>query len=1664
MKKNDKDLAGAMLSLFVLLIAPSAVISVQECTRISVVCPEVGVPGQSTAVLVSLGRNEPTNVTLRLVSSDSTELLAQSTALIQGEGSVGVPIPGQAQNKLNLEIHMECDLEKSSCKPHALCPLSLIGPVRDVIVRPRSKYYKPGETIEFWVLALDHELRLANDIIGNVHVRDPTGTRIAIWEQIPLNDGVKSFEAVISPEARLGLWRLEAEVEEAVFKTEINVSLTRGSKDPVAPELPIAEEHFVELRFSRDMRRRYKPGLPFVGKVEAVSSEKAVRVRVKVLDNTTSIYSQDIEMAGGEGSFLVPAILSDSDLITLQTELVSVEGKEIDSHYVLAREPVYKWNSTSTCYLLAEGMEASLKPGDDAKTVILSSCPCDRPLHYIVSTEGHLTYWDEGHVPAVNIPQDANLNPSSLCRFNLSFKVEAVMAPVSHLLVYYVTDEGEPISDVISFDVKLIHRQITLNLEQKKFWFPAEEMDVQVLADLQSLFCLVGGRGGDLNTQKISEGLELDFTEAGVGFYQRSCLGEGNTTNKMTLRSNKTLPHHSVMSDSGLDQLWLWKCFNYTAEIEARGVRVPSPPEPGKWSMFALSVSPVVGLRFSSPIPIQVFRPLEVDFKLPGALRVGESLEVDIKIGNNLNSCVDVNALLTVGEGAHFLGSSQPFVAEKLRLGPHGATSLVVRIVATTSGKKNMTVEVSAYHSETCQTVSSGLASNHSLVGTVVKQRGILINPEGLVKTHIESAYFCANEQMVISTPEKFSYQFIPAPRNREGVIFEVRAGMGVHVAISEIQDVSQRMYQTVIGDLDNTVSWIGRGKHGYSVRLVTASTPQILSHDESRTFWLSWDRGALSFGVGSGIHERAKLKWKLEKKMKVNYIGFATSWGQPADVRIWNFNDEAGFSQVIHLDIPRSVLPGSETGTLLVAGGLHLPYVVSDPRPSLSEFSSLATTVSMIAPLLTEHQHFLNQSDTPEQKQRADKIYSKIQNLLLFKMNDSSFSDHSSMTSQWSSVEVLDLLNRAQTVVRVDSDLISNLKSWIESKQSQDGSFKPHFIDIEPDNQTSVGEPAKTIATTAQTLNALLAVGIEDQKDIDAVTRAREYLENQVGADMMVDGVTLASLCLALVEARSPKAHLALDLLKNASTNEEGEFGWPRQRDNSDWLYEEGVEQKRQPVTSHLKEFKASLYALMTYTHLKDLKSAEPVARYLFYRSNILDTHTELISTAVKAFSEFAKLALDENRWLTVSLATSGMELTDTLELRPDTPPQILNLPSLPTKVFVYATGGGCATVQGRMSYATYYPSRSNSLLDLWAGVTEEILPRRNSIQELEGKLPVLNLKTCFRWKGGEPSGVIRLEIHLFSGFELSSVVPNKLDMDYGSRGDRVWFVVSNVSSSCAVCIEFSAKSEYIVSRMRPAFARVYPAGRADLVSELFFHTRKGSPLLAATSEDDLITWFGSTRAGEFDGMSSDFSNICPCGQDCKDIGTTTRMPMTSVQVSDDDERQSGVDDFTDIIVFSDLHENLSTTEGEFGSIEDITRELGFNSTSETLYFERESIRTTQVTPSSLPISTKKPDRKKGTLEKKPAKKAPVLEKGFLRSKHIDLPPFKAPLRIDQDGISLNTELKTGLPEALKTTTESIDNMNPVKTAQLAKEHASLRTPVSDLLREGSPKESSGG
>lgn len=55
-----------------------------------------------------------------------------------------------------------------------------------------------------------------------------------------------------------------------------------------------------------------------------MSSEKNLRVRVKVFDNSTTIYSQDVEIIQGEGTFVVPAMLSDNEIIVLQVRRATI--------------------------------------------------------------------------------------------------------------------------------------------------------------------------------------------------------------------------------------------------------------------------------------------------------------------------------------------------------------------------------------------------------------------------------------------------------------------------------------------------------------------------------------------------------------------------------------------------------------------------------------------------------------------------------------------------------------------------------------------------------------------------------------------------------------------------------------------------------------------------------------------------------------------------------------------------------------------------------------------------------------------------------------------------------------------------------------------------------------------------------------------------------------------------------------------------------------------------------------------------------------------------------------------------------------------------------------------------------------------------------------------
>lgn len=100
----------------------------------------------------------------------------------------------------------------------------------------------------------------------DVRVDNPKGTRAALWDDVPSGRG-GPFRFALSELAAVGEWTVEVVAEGATFRAAVNVSNGRGADDPPKREQTIAEEHFVELRFGREMRHKYKPGLPFLGKV-----------------------------------------------------------------------------------------------------------------------------------------------------------------------------------------------------------------------------------------------------------------------------------------------------------------------------------------------------------------------------------------------------------------------------------------------------------------------------------------------------------------------------------------------------------------------------------------------------------------------------------------------------------------------------------------------------------------------------------------------------------------------------------------------------------------------------------------------------------------------------------------------------------------------------------------------------------------------------------------------------------------------------------------------------------------------------------------------------------------------------------------------------------------------------------------------------------------------------------------------------------------------------------------------------------------------------------------------------------------------------------------------------------------------------------------------------
>ena len=122
-------------------------------------------------------------------------------------------------------------------------------------------------------------------------------------------------------------------------------------------------------------------------------------------------------------------------------------------------------------------------------------------------------------------------------------------------------------------------------------------------------------------------------------------------------------------------------------------------------------------------------------------------------------------------------------------------------------------------------------------------------------------------------------YRYHLVVANKNSLMFSLKACSDGHVGLSEIPGLSSlNMYEVVIGGWTNTKSVIRRARQGKIE--VEAQTPDILSCDLARYFWVTWEDGVIQMGTGGVLLQGTILTFTDPEPYTVNSVTLATSDG----------------------------------------------------------------------------------------------------------------------------------------------------------------------------------------------------------------------------------------------------------------------------------------------------------------------------------------------------------------------------------------------------------------------------------------------------------------------------------------------------------------------------------------------------------------------------------------------------------------------------------------------------------------------------------------------------------------------------------------------------------------------------------------------------------------
>ncbi|XP_023619079.1 C3 and PZP-like alpha-2-macroglobulin domain-containing protein 8, partial [Myotis lucifugus] len=414
-----------------------------------------------------------------------------------------------------------------------------------------------------------------------------------------------------------------------------------------------------------------------------------------------------------------------------------------------------------------------------------------------------------------------------------------------------------------------------------------------------------------------------------------------HTGSLMAVASSRQPPRAEKRRRTFFPETWVWRCLNISDPSGEETFRVQVPDSITSWVGEAVGLSSAWGLGIATPSLLKTFKPFFVDFTLPPQVVRGEQVKIPLSIYNYMGTCAEVYVQISVPKGTRFVGHpGKRHLTKKLCVASGETEPIWVVLSFSDLGLSNITAKVLAYgETSCCRDGKPSKQAEESYADRVPAgrdhiRRSVIVEPEGAPRTYTYSAFFCPNERVHISTPNKYEFQYVQRPQRLTRFDLSVRAHNDARVALSPGPQDAAGMIEIVLGGHQNTRSWISTSKMGEPV--AGTHTAKILSWDEFRTFWISWHGGLIQVGYGpEPSNESVIMTWTLPKAPDVQFIGFSTGWGSMGEFRLWRKMEvDESYSEAFTLGVPHSAIPGSERAAASLIGDVM--------GPTLSHLSSL--------------------------------------------------------------------------------------------------------------------------------------------------------------------------------------------------------------------------------------------------------------------------------------------------------------------------------------------------------------------------------------------------------------------------------------------------------------------------------------------------------------------------------------------------------------------------------------------------------------------------------------------------------------------------------------------------------------------------------------------------